>query len=174
MTLGEMTMPANFRYQEVFSLGRPRHRQGDSFAQKHPAMDRGKRAKIFSPFDALRGFSDAVAAKDVQYENRPELTEEEQMEISRRLSILLDLTKNSRLARENRPEIRVNCFVPCADPDHFAFGYRGQCRTVSGFCKKVDEVFRTLTVGDTAVRFEDILSLEAEGIFEEDWGLESP
>ena len=81
MTLGEMTMPANFRYREVFSLGRPRHRQGDSFAQKHPAMDRGKRAKIFSPFDALRGFSDAVAAKDVQYENRPELTEEEKLEM---------------------------------------------------------------------------------------------
>lgn len=174
MTLGEMTMPANFRYQEVFSLGRPRHRQEDPFTQKHPAMERGKRAKIFSPFDALRGFGDAVAAKDVQYENRPELTEDEQLEISRRLSILMELTKNSRLARASRTQVRATYFFPCADPENFAFGYRGQRRTVSGVCKKVDDICRTLTVGDAVIRFEDIITLEADGIIEEDWGAECP
>lgn len=27
---------------------------------KHPSMDLGRRAKIFSPFDALKGFSDEL------------------------------------------------------------------------------------------------------------------
>ena len=170
MTLGEMAMPANFRYREVFSQGRPRHRQGDLFAQRHPVMDIGKRAKIFSPFDALRGFSDAVAAKDVQYVNRPELTEEEQLEISRRLSILWELTKNGRLARANRVQVRVTYFAPCEDRDSFSYGCRGREETVFGICRRVDDaVSRTLTVGDTAVRFQDITAIEADRIFDEDW-----
>lgn len=175
MLPGEMAMPADFRYREVFVRGRPRHPQGDVFAQKHPAMDCGKRAKIFSPFDALRGFSDAVAAKDVLYENRPELTEEEQAEISRRLSILRELTKNGRLARANRVQVRVTYFVPCEDRDSFSYGCRGREETVSGICRRVDDaVSRTLTVGDTAVPFQDITAIEADRIFEEDWERDDP
>ena len=175
MTLGEMAMPANFRYREVFSQGRPRHRQGDLFAQRHPVMDIGKRAKIFSPFDALRGFSDAVAAKDVQYVNRPEPTEEEQLEISRRLSILWELTKNGRLARANRVEVRVTYFSPCADKENFSFGYRGQQQTAAGVCRQVDAALsRTLTVGETVIRFQDIIAVEADRIFDEDWEMDIP
>ena len=51
-----------FRYQQAFDRGRPRHRDGDAFSQRHPAMDLGRRAKIFAPFDALRGFSAAIIA----------------------------------------------------------------------------------------------------------------
>ena len=175
MQPGEMAMPADFRYREVFARGRPRHPQGDVFAQKHPAMDCGKRAKIFSPFDALRGFSDAVAAKDVLYENRPELTEEAQAEISRRLSVLRELTKNGRLARANRVQVRVTYFAPCEDRDSFSYGYRGQEKTVFGVCRQVDAaVSRTLTVGDTAVRFQDIIAVEADRIFDEDWERDDP
>ena len=175
MTLGEMPMPADFRYREVFSQGRPRHRQGDSFALKHPVMDRGNRAKIFSPFDALRGFSDAVAAKDVQYVSRPELTEEEQLEIGRRLAVLKGLTENGRLARANPVQVRVTYFSPCADPESFSFGYRGQIKTAEDICSRVDDiVFRALTVGGVSVPFQDILAVEADRIFEEDWEMDAP
>ncbi|SFG70466.1 MULTISPECIES: hypothetical protein [unclassified Oribacterium] len=46
-----------FRYQSVYDKGKPIHNPTDSFSIKHPSMDLGKRAKIFNPFDALRGFS---------------------------------------------------------------------------------------------------------------------
>ena len=53
-------MPAGFRYRDVFLKGRPQHDRFDSFRIRHPQMDVGKRAKIFAPFDALEGFSDAL------------------------------------------------------------------------------------------------------------------
>ena len=59
-------MPVNFRYREVFLKGKPRHDRCDAFRIRHPVMDRGKRAKIFAPFDALRGFDEAIAATTVR------------------------------------------------------------------------------------------------------------
>lgn len=56
--------PSNFRYREVFLKGKPKHDKTDSFSIKHPAMDLRRRAKIFSPFDALKGFSDELAKSE--------------------------------------------------------------------------------------------------------------
>ena len=58
---GEMDMPANFRYTEAVLAGRPRHGKFDVFSSRHPSMPVGRRAKIFAPFDALKGFSEAIA-----------------------------------------------------------------------------------------------------------------
>ena len=63
--IGVMPMPANFRYRDVFLKGKPRHDRYDPFRIRHPGMDRRKRAKIFAPFDALKGFREAVAAQEV-------------------------------------------------------------------------------------------------------------
>ena len=62
--IGVMPMPAGFKYRDVFLKGKPRHDHYDSFRLRHPSMDPGKRAKIFAPFDALAGFSDALTAVD--------------------------------------------------------------------------------------------------------------
>ena len=53
--IGVMPMPADFKYAEVMRRGKPQHERFDPFSIKHPKMDHGKRAKIFAPFDALRG-----------------------------------------------------------------------------------------------------------------------
>jgi hypothetical protein len=53
-------LPSSFRYKNVLEKGRPVHDKYDSFSLKHPAMDLSRRAKIFSPFDALRGFDDEL------------------------------------------------------------------------------------------------------------------
>ena len=58
--IGVMAMPADFRYRDVFLKGKPQHDRYDLFRIKHPRMATGRRAKIFSPFDALKGFSEAV------------------------------------------------------------------------------------------------------------------
>lgn len=59
-----MAMPADFRYRDVFLKGKPQHDRFDLFRIRHPSMDVGRRAKIFSPFDALKGFNEAIASKD--------------------------------------------------------------------------------------------------------------
>ena len=59
-------IPSNFRYRDVFLKGKPKHDKTDSFSIKHPAMDLGRRAKIFSPFDALKGFSDAISTQEAE------------------------------------------------------------------------------------------------------------
>ena len=56
----------SFKYKETFEAKRPVHERFDSFSLKHPAMDLGRRAKIFSPFDALKGFKDAIDQVDRQ------------------------------------------------------------------------------------------------------------
>lgn len=58
-SVGVMAMPADFRYREVFLKGKPKHDRFDLFRARHPSMDVGRRAKIFSPFDALKGFNEA-------------------------------------------------------------------------------------------------------------------
>ncbi len=50
----------NFRYEKVIEKGKPIHDKYDSFSAKHPSMDLNRRAKIFSPFDALKGFNEAI------------------------------------------------------------------------------------------------------------------
>ncbi|MBE5869949.1 MAG: hypothetical protein E7294_01620 [Lachnospiraceae bacterium] len=53
----------NHRYRKVLQKGRPTHEKGDSFFVDHPPMPLSKRAKIFLPFDALKGFDEALRSK---------------------------------------------------------------------------------------------------------------
>ena len=110
--VGIMAMPADFRYRDVFLKGKPKHERFDAFWAKHPTMDPGKRAKIFAPFDALRGFSAAIIAKNAIYDYQRELSEDDQAELDRRLTILHNLTWNSRMARENRVSVTVRIMPP--------------------------------------------------------------
>ena len=63
LAIGAMAMPADFSYREVFLRGKPKHEKLDPFSIRHPKMDVGHRAKIFAPFDALKGFDEALAAQ---------------------------------------------------------------------------------------------------------------
>ena len=126
-------------------------------------MDVSKRAKIFSAFDALKGFGEATAGKRVQYQPKIILVEEIQDEISRRLDILHRLTLNSRIARQNNIVVSVTYFVPCSDKNHEAYGYRGSYLNIEGVCKNVDSVIsKTITVDDAVIEFDDILSIESK------------
>ena len=166
---GDMPMPAGFRYKEIFLRGKPCHSKTDDFRIRHPSMDVGKRAKIFAPFDALKGFNEAVAAKDEFYEDRRELNEEDIAELDRRMGILQRLTANSRMARENSIRITVTFYVPCEDPNSESYGLRGQYHTVTGICRKVDPTISScLLIDDRKIRFRDIYRIENEdGIFDE-------
>ena len=78
-TIGDFPMPEDFRYKDVYLKGKPQHSKTDPFRLRHPSMDVRKRAKIFAPFNALKGYNEAVAAKNVLYEDKRELNEEIRM-----------------------------------------------------------------------------------------------
>ena len=174
-SIGVMAMPADFRYREVFLKGKPQHDRFDLFRVRHPSMDVGRRAKIFSPFDALKGFNEAIASKDVLYRDRIELSEDDRKELDRRLQILKGLTYNGRMARANRIKITVVYYVPCSDENNEAFGLRGRYRKLTGICWNVDELYGSILVDNTRISFEDILRIDnADGIFQKDWTTDYP
>ena len=162
--IGHMAMPANFKYRDVFLKGQPAHRWCDSFRLRHPAMDCGRRAKIFAPFDALAGFDDALADKEVLYAFRRELSDDDREELDRRLGILRRLTRNSRVARENSVPVEITRYIPCADPNNAAFGYRGQYVKTAGICRRIGP--RSITVDETAIPLADIVEIESSKVFE--------
>ena len=169
--IGVMPMPANFRYREVFLRGRPQHAQYDEFGARHPKMSCAKRANIFAPYDALAGFSDAVAAKDVPYIEQVELEQQDREELDRKLNILHELTFNGRMAKANRVEVTVRFYVPCADKNNFSYGLRGLYETVTGICWRVDpDLTRTVRVGERVIAFDSIVSIESPSrLFETDY-----
>ena len=60
----QAVLPEGFRYFKAYMAGKPRHGRNDPFRIRHPKMDMSKRAKIFAPFDALRGFSAKILAEE--------------------------------------------------------------------------------------------------------------
>ena len=160
--IGVMSMPAGFRYRETFLKGRPRHDRFDAFRIRHPSMDVGKRAKLFAPFDALRGFDFAIMCKNELYVDKAVLCPENTEELSRRLTILHNLTYNSRMARENRVQVTVTYYEPCSDVNHEDYGIRGQYKTITGICRNVDaEVTRTILIDGIRLSLENLLKIES-------------
>ena len=163
MTLGYMPMPENFRYAAVLQKGMPQHDRWDDFRLKHPSMSTERWAKIFSPFDALKGFSDAVASKEVLYEFKRVLSDEDKEELNRRICIIHNLTYNGRMARENKVAVTVEYYVPCADKDNFAYGHRGQYVKITGIVSRVDpDVTHSLVIDGMRISFVDIVGIESD------------
>ncbi len=187
LPLNGLEIPIDFPYLSAIFQGPPKHIH-DDFSRKHPRMELERRAKLFAPFDALDGYSDAVRSKDVEYVDRTDLagagltnedcnefSEEDREELSRRLKILHNLTYTGRQARANRVVVTVTYFVPCEDENSFAFGIRGLYKTVSGVCWKVDFVQKTITVGESYLALDDVVSIEsADGLFDVEWEVEAP
>lgn len=164
-------MPAGFRYREVFLKGKPQHDRYDSFRIRHPQMDVGKRAKLFAPFDALRGFDFAILMKNELYTEKSDMSPEDREELDRRLSILHNLTYNSRIARANRVQVSVTYYEPCSDVDSEAYGSQGQYKTITGICWNVDaEMTKTILIDGTRIPLEDIREIESPGeLFKREW-----
>ena len=162
--IGVMPMPAGFKYQDVFLKGKPRHDHYDSFRLRHPEMPPGKRAKLFAPFDALRGFDFAILMKNEIYTDKVGLSLEDQEELDRRFNILHTLTYNSRMARANRVQVTITYYEACSDENSEAYGLQGQYKTVTGICWNVDaEMTKTIQVDGMRIRMEDIREIEAPG-----------
>lgn len=155
--VGYMPMPASFSHKEAFLHGRPQHRRYDNFWLRHPPMSTRHRAKIFAPFDALRGFDFCIMSKEVPYTQRRELSDTEKEQLDQQLGVLRSLTYNGRAARKNHPVAEITYFEPCPDPENFAYGKGGQYKTVTGFVSKVDPIIsKAITVDGSDISLDTV------------------
>ena len=105
---------------------------------KYP-MPVSQRAKIFAPFDALRGFSAALRAKEKIRTPRRLLLEDQLEELNQKAA---GLKKGDRIS--------VLCY---SDDD---------CLSVSGFLSVIDPVKRILVVDGREIHFNDVYEINTE------------
>lgn len=146
------------KYADILPLSRP------CPSAAHPRMPVLNRAKIFSPFAALRGYEEEIADENRIKGLLPkrELSDEDQAALSGRL---LGLRKGMR--------VRVQYFQ--ADE---LYAPLGCCRTVCGSVIRLDTVYRELTLAEDRcdssgrqaplhIPFEDLMALDGEGLSED-------
>ena len=162
-----MSMPADFKYRDVFLLGRPKHQRFDAYWRKHPTMDPGHRAKLFSPFAALAGFDDEIDGKEIIYVSKRVLSEEETDNLSAIYGTLHDLTYNGKAARASSVAVTLEYFVICSDPHSEWCGTRGLYKTITGVVMNVDEIYQNIRLatvhGEKVIAFNDISYITIEG-----------
>ncbi len=102
----------------------------------HPKMDQSNRAKQFMPFDALRGFREALAEKERIIVPKRELSEEQKAKL------------DNKLHQIHRMDIVTAEFFQ-----------NGEYVQVTGVVSRIDEISRVLKIVNTKIPFDDIADL---------------
>lgn len=108
-------------------------------ANNRVKMDRENRAKQFMPFDALKGFRDALHEKERIIVPRRELSEEQKEEL------------DVKLRKVNKYDVIT--------VEYFEHGEYVQ---VSGMVSRIDETSRILKIVNTRIPFDDISNLAGD------------
>lgn len=119
------------KYDDIINL--PHHQ-----SRTRPHMSIYNRGAQFSPFAALTGYEDAVKETARLTNERQELSEERQAELSRKLTLLQNLGAD-------QPEISITYFLP----DEKKSG--GVYDRVTGVVKHIDEVHHRVILRDQRV-----------------------
>lgn len=152
------------KYASIINMDRP--------DDGHPKMDLVQRAKIFSPYDALRGYDESIASVDetVQEVKRPILSEEE-----------IDVLSDKLLQVKKGMVVSLSCFEARSGPDS------GDIVEMKGTVESIDPVYRTLTLAPevhksdagkiekalpTTILFDDLLDVASPEIKDIDVFLE--
>ena len=138
------------KYADILPMERP---QSEESLHKHPRMTIQNRAKIFSPFAALRGYDEQLAEEKQRTERVTKriLTEEEMSDLSDKL---MQVTKGMT--------VTVSYFVE--DTTHSEMPAVGNYVTLTGKVEAIDPVFRTLQIAKEVVPFEDLVDVSGDGI----------
>lgn len=103
---------------------------------KMPVSDR---AKQFMPFSALKGFEDALRAKEKVVVSKIELSQEMEEELDRKMHLL----EKGKIAT-------------------IVYFCNGEYLKVTGMVVRVDITSRLLQIVNTKIRFDDILDISIE------------
>jgi len=130
------------RYDNMIHMERP--------VSKHPKMDLGNRAKIFSPFSALRGFDIAVLtkAKEKALSPRAWLSDDMQEDLVRKLRQLKEgdmVTVTYFSLQKRMRDYEIGSYI-----------------SESGPVEEIDELGHALVLPQCYVPFTDIYDLQSE------------
>lgn len=142
------------KYADIMELERP---QSEESLRRHPRMTLQNRAKIFSPFAALRGYDEQLDEEKQRSERTAKkiLTEEEMTRLSDKL---MQVTKGMVITVQYFKEDTEHPEVPAV----------GRYLTLTGKVERIDPVFRTMQLNGEVIAFEDLLDLNGEHIVEID------
>ena len=137
-------MSAATSYQDIIHLSRP--------FSNHPKMAIANRAKLFTPFAALRGFDIEILTQEQDRLLMPQisLASDREEEIYRLLNGL-----------HQGDWATVTYFVPVK---HIAGQLLGEYTVASGAVKKVDDVEQLLVLDGCPIPFSTIHALTAHGM----------
>lgn len=145
-------------YSDLDGACRPVHLH-DAFSLRHPPMPSQKRAKLFQPYDALDGYSDAIRRKRRQYEPRRVHTPESEERLGNQLAKLSRLCPNSRAALRVQAVLSVCYFLPNDLPDTDDRWGQGDYVTLTGLLRGISPTEERLLLGDTLIPFREIWTL---------------
>lgn len=131
-------------YQDILTLSRP--------ISKHPKMSVENRAKLFTPFSALRGF-------DIEI-----LTQEQDRLLVPQISLASDREEEIYRVLNGLHQgdwATVTYFVPVK---HIAQQLLGEYTVVSGEVKRVDDVEQLLVLEGYPIPFGNIHALTVQGM----------
>ncbi len=135
-----MSLNISDRYDDIINLPRPE--------SKHPHMSNADRAKIFSPFAALKGHTEAIQQKEVLRVSRIDLSDEMAAALNEKLIHL-----------EKGHQITVTYFSSDPGPDGSGGVGEGMYLTRSGTVKSVNPTFKILEIDDYKINFDDIIDI---------------
>lgn len=141
---------ATHKYDDIISMEYPLK---SSDVIKHPRMNLEDRAKIFAPFAALRGYEEAIEAKQKIVVPRIELSEESKELLD------LQIRKIERLMESGEhPIITIIYFqkVKSSNKDG------GEYIQFTGMVARFDQTSRILQIVEKRLRLEDIYRIEGE------------
>lgn len=146
----EVTVP-NFNYDDIINLPYPRNDW--NFLIKHPRMSIENRAKIFSPFAALRGHSDAIdeTAERNLTVRQDELMEDSRIELNETIAILME-----SLSHGEHPIVKVTHFVQ----DRVLAEGIGRYEEIEGMVAKLDANAQTIQIVDKVIFLANLKSLK--------------
>lgn len=129
-------------YRDILHMNRP--------ASTRPKMDLSNRAKIFAPFDALRGFNFATMATEAEKALLPkvELSEDLQNELDRKLRQL-----------RTGETVTVSYFTQERQIGNLDLGYY---RSETGQVQGIDEYGGALILSDASIPLVDIRDLQGK------------
>ena len=144
------------KYGRLMEMQRPAH-DGDAFSVRHPKMPLSRRAKIFQPFDALRGFDAAVdVARDrTCLTEKRDLDEGEVYAVGQKLRRVMEVfLRNKRIRRCT--SVSVTHFVAEGERDGVPVGSYKDTR---GDLTAISREGGYLAAGCEKIMFKDISSI---------------
>ena len=142
-------MPS-FNYDDIINLPYPNNDWNTLI--KHPRMSIENRAKIFAPFAALRGHSDAIeeTAERRLTIRQDELMEDSRLELDEALGELAE-----RMERGEHPVVKVTYFVQ----DRVLAEGVGTYEELEGTVAKLDAITQTIQIVDKVIPLASVKTL---------------